>query len=43
MIEEEDELSLGNALSYEAPNGTKHIRPYESRLDIPGGSDMEQG
>ena len=34
MTEEEDEPQLGNALSYEAPNGTKHIRPYESRLDI---------
>ena len=34
MTEEEDEPLLGNALSYEAPNGTKHVRPYESRLDI---------
>ena len=34
MTEEEDEPPLGNALSYEAPNGTKHVRPYESRLDI---------
>ena len=34
MTKEEDESPLGNALSYEAPNDTKHIRPYESRLDI---------
>ena len=34
MTEEEDEPPLGKALSYEAPNGTKHVRPYESRLDI---------
>ena len=34
MTEEEDESPLGNALSYEAPNDTKHVRPYESRLDI---------
>ena len=34
VTEEEDEPPLGNTLSYEAPNDTKHIRPYESRLDI---------
>ena len=33
MTEEEDEPPLGNVLSYEAPNGTKHVRPYESSLD----------
>ena len=34
MTEEEDEPLFGNALSYEAPDDTKHVRPYESRLDI---------
>ena len=34
VTENEDEQPFENALSYEAPDSTKHVRPYESRLDI---------